>query len=148
MLGNFSSSTFDQICKEIPAKSQCSSKIFMVLVSCDFSLFYHRGRDMGVAGVNWLLNGLERPLSANFRSLVFFFLFRIHCFSQSVPDIICRYCLLSISTSCFGLLSLVAELFLTTDFYLMSERSERMRYQVEHEKIKFISISEYVISSI
>ena len=29
--------------------------------------------------------------------------------------------------------------------YLMSERSERVRYRVEHEKIKFISISEYVI---
>ena len=28
---------------------------------------------------------------------------------------------------------------------LMSERSERVRYRVEHEKIKFISISEYVI---
>ena len=27
----------------------------------------------------------------------------------------------------------------------MSERSERVRYRVEHEKIKFISISEYVI---
>ena len=72
MLGNFSSLTFDQIWKEIPAKSQCPSKTFMVLVSCDFSLFYHYGRDMGVAGVNWLLNGLDRPLSANFRSLFFF----------------------------------------------------------------------------
>ena len=29
--------------------------------------------------------------------------------------------------------------------YLTSERSERVRYRVEHEKIKFISISEYVI---
>ena len=29
--------------------------------------------------------------------------------------------------------------------YFMSERSERVRYRVEHEKIKFISISEYVI---
>ena len=29
--------------------------------------------------------------------------------------------------------------------YLTSERSERVRYPVEHEKIKFISISEYVI---
>ena len=29
--------------------------------------------------------------------------------------------------------------------YFMTERSERVRYQVEHEKIKFISISEYVI---
>ena len=47
MLGNLSSSTFDQIWKEIPAKSQCPSKTFMVLVSYDFSLFYHRGRDMG-----------------------------------------------------------------------------------------------------
>ena len=28
---------------------------------------------------------------------------------------------------------------------LMSERCERVRYRVEHEKIKFISISEYVI---
>ena len=29
--------------------------------------------------------------------------------------------------------------------YLTNERSERVRYRVEHEKIKFISISEYVI---
>ena len=29
--------------------------------------------------------------------------------------------------------------------YLTSERSERVRYQVEHEKIKFISISGHVI---
>ena len=29
--------------------------------------------------------------------------------------------------------------------YLTSERSERVSYRVEHEKIKFISISEYVI---
>ena len=29
--------------------------------------------------------------------------------------------------------------------YLTSERSERVRYQVEHEKIKFISISRHVI---
>ena len=29
--------------------------------------------------------------------------------------------------------------------YLMSERSERVRYRVEHEKIKFIPIREYVI---
>ena len=28
---------------------------------------------------------------------------------------------------------------------LMNERSERVRYQVEHEKIKFISLSEYSV---
>ena len=29
--------------------------------------------------------------------------------------------------------------------YLTSERSERVRYRVEHEKIKFVSTSEHVI---
>ena len=29
--------------------------------------------------------------------------------------------------------------------YLTSERSERVRYRVDHEKIKFISISEHVM---
>ena len=32
--------------------------------------------------------------------------------------------------------------------YLTSERSERVRYRVEHEKIKFVSTSGHVISSI
>ena len=31
------------------------------------------------------------------------------------------------------------------EFYLTSERSERVRCRVEHEKIKFISTSEHVI---
>ena len=32
--------------------------------------------------------------------------------------------------------------------YLTSERSERVRYRVEHSKIKFISMCDHVISSI
>ena len=31
--------------------------------------------------------------------------------------------------------------------YLTSERSERVRYRVEHEKIKFVSTNGHVISS-
>lgn len=34
------------------AKSQCPSKTFVILVSYDFSFFYHRGRDMGLGVVN------------------------------------------------------------------------------------------------
>ena len=47
ILGNFSSSTIDQLWKQILGKSQCPLKTFKVLVSYDFSSLYQRGRDMG-----------------------------------------------------------------------------------------------------
>ena len=114
ILGNFPSSTFDQLWKEIPAKSQCPSKTFMVLVSYNFSLFYHRGRDMGVGVgvVNWPLNGLDRLLSSTFPSFVFFFFF---FFGYTV--FLSQRWILFVVTGfyhyrhlVFGLLSLVAEL--------------------------------------
>ena len=108
-LGQLPSSTFDQLWKEIPAKSQCPSKTFMVLVSYDFSLFYHRGRDMGVGVgvVNWPLNGLDRPLSTNVRSFVLF-LFTVFLSQRWILFVVivfyhCRHL-------AFGLLSLVVEL--------------------------------------
>ena len=112
-LGQLPSSTFDQLWKKIPAKSQCPSKTFMVLVSYDFSLFYHRGRDMGVGVgvVNWPLNGLDRLLSSTFPSLVLFFSF----FGFTV--FLSQRWILFVVTGfydyrhlVFGLLSLVAEL--------------------------------------
>ena len=82
ILDNFSSSTMNQLWKQILGKSQCLSKTFMVLVLYDFSSFYQRGRDMGVGVVNWSLKGLVRSLSSRSFLLFLFTVFVSHCWIE------------------------------------------------------------------
>ena len=62
-------------------------------------------------------------------------------------DLVFHWCLYNKQNITYSLMDMNF-IFSCSTRYLTSERSERVRYRVEHEKIKFISTRGHVISSI